>query len=1008
MAREFFRSGQPQPALRHRQARAKSARIVKRLALEALEPRAMLANVAPVAVNDTLNFAGFVQRNVTEGVEAITYIEAGSTWFYSDDNSDQRAINPEWNAGPEAGFDPATGSEPGWAASGPAPLGFGNPVVTTLFAGHSAYYFHRPFNVDGPIPESLLLGVQVDDCAAIYINGVEVHRTAAFGFGPISHDTLCAGGTPSETTFFEAFVDAGALDLRPTGNTIAVEVHQQALTSGDVSFDLRLQRGNVGLLANDQDANTPREQLTVEVVDASRAAPYGTLEVSPDGAVAFMPIRPQIGGRFSFTYRVLDNDAIEPLTSNVATVTVHVAICDCGAAVVAVDDIGVPEFVTAEDTPLVIDAATGPNGPLGSGVLANDLRVLWGEMALPYVRQQPTSGGRVEFSGSSGGFTYTPGRNFVGVDTFRYAVGDGYTLSSSVAVEIVVTPVDDVPVVVTDWFTSVAGERFAATVNEALIRPRSEWFYFDELTIGPPVAEDYPEDALGRRWNTPDFDMATSDPDIGAWKSGRGIFAGPLLSLDFPFALDGTTMLLGDSTTHVTTLFRRSFELTAEEAGRIDELAIDMLHDDGAVVYINGFEVLRAAMPPAPAVITSTTRATRSTVEQYQPYRLGIAPGVLLPGTNTIAVEVHQVGPASSDRGFDLGLYKLPAGANGQSVLFNDYDPEDDPIQSAALVPDSGPLGTLVEFNPDGTFVYDPPPGYLGIDSFKYTATSVSGTSLAGTVRITVAEPPVFHDDVYRTAPGEILFVEDVAHGVLGNDLHLQPPMGVLIWPLPSGEKIIFPEGTLTWISYRASGSVGIGDGAFSFEPAAGVTDGQVRYEYVVGTSSGEVGRATLTIHISDVSFDLNGDGPIDSRDLAVLVGNFGMESGATNADGDLNRDGHVSLADVLLLRNRIGAPLLPSAAAVVASVRRLDAAAVDRGIVRTEPLAAVQRTRRMKSTAAERRARQAAESDAATQAIEALAATRLRGTRGRKVVSIGRDWITHATTSGARTESTP
>lgn len=54
---------------------------------------------------------------------------------------------------------------------------------------------------------------------------------------------------------------------------------------------------------------------------------------------------------------------------------------------------------------------------------------------------------------------------------------------------------------------------------------------------------------------------------------------------------------------------------------------------------------------------------------------------------------------------------------------------------------------------------------------------------------------------------------------------------------------------------------------------------------------------------------DTNGDGVVDLTDLAQLLGNFGMLSGATVANGDFDFDGDVDLADLSLLLSNFGVP---------------------------------------------------------------------------------------------------
>jgi hypothetical protein len=76
----------------------------------------------------------------------------------------------------------------------------------------------------------------------------------------------------------------------------------------------------------------------------------------------------------------------------------------------------------------------------------------------------------------------------------------------------------------------------------------------------------------------------------------------------------------------------------------------------------------------------------------------------------------------------------------------------------------------------------------------------------------------------------------------------------------------------------------------------------------------------------------LNGDGAVDRADVAVLARHFGA-GGATAAQGDLNHDGLVGLADLMLLQSALAeaAGSAPVAAdAVVARAGGRIAAATD------------------------------------------------------------------------------
>ena len=101
-----------------------------------------------------------------------------------------------------------------------------------------------------------------------------------------------------------------------------------------------------------------------------------------------------------------------------------------------------------------------------------------------------------------------------------------------------------------------------------------------------------------------------------------------------------------------TTYLRASFNLAARPASA----TLQLLVDDGAVVYLNGTELVRDNMP-AGAVTYGTFAATnRSGTAENQFRTFAVDPARLAVGTNTVAVEVHQDAVNSSDLGFDARL----------------------------------------------------------------------------------------------------------------------------------------------------------------------------------------------------------------------------------------------------------------------------------------------------------------------------------------------------------------
>ena len=102
----------------------------------------------------------------------------------------------------------------------------------------------------------------------------------------------------------------------------------------------------------------------------------------------------------------------------------------------------------------------------------------------------------------------------------------------------------------------------------------------------------------------------------------------------------------------ITTWFRRAFTIT--NPASVLTLTLGLVRDDGAVVYLNDAEIFRSNMPAG--TITHTTLAGGNTGAESAWHTTPVTPSLLVNGPNVLAVEVHQVGPTSSDISFNASL----------------------------------------------------------------------------------------------------------------------------------------------------------------------------------------------------------------------------------------------------------------------------------------------------------------------------------------------------------------
>ena len=156
-----------------------------------------------------------------------------------------------------------------------------------------------------------------------------------------------------------------------------------------------------------------------------------------------------------------------------------------------------------------------------------------------------------------------------------------------------------------------------------------DWKYFDEL---PPAGQ----------WNAPGFDDS-------AWKTGKAPlgYGEPDIATTLSFGGD-------EKNKNPSAYFRRQLDI--EDPRQLAMLVGRIRADDGAVVYLNGREVYRQNMPEGE--IEPRTNASSSAREGRYELAL-IPPKYLVPGTNTLAVRVHQHDADSSDLYLDLELSVL-------------------------------------------------------------------------------------------------------------------------------------------------------------------------------------------------------------------------------------------------------------------------------------------------------------------------------------------------------------
>lgn len=169
------------------------------------------------------------------------------------------------------------------------------------------------------------------------------------------------------------------------------------------------------------------------------------------------------------------------------------------------------------------------------------------------------------------------------------------------------------------------------TTSEKVLLPTgSEWKYLDDGTD------------QGTEWYAVPYNDS-------AWKSGPA-------QLGYGDGDENTILNYGpdENNKYITYYFRKTFYVN--DTSSWNEVLVRLLRDDGAIVYLNGEEIVRSNMPEGAVdyLTPSTTYVGGNDENTFYTYLINAS--LLDTGKNVIAVELHQTSGISSDISFDLEL----------------------------------------------------------------------------------------------------------------------------------------------------------------------------------------------------------------------------------------------------------------------------------------------------------------------------------------------------------------
>ncbi len=185
---------------------------------------------------------------------------------------------------------------------------------------------------------------------------------------------------------------------------------------------------------------------------------------------------------------------------------------------------------------------------------------------------------------------------------------------------------------------------FIAQISEGqtIFDYRSAWRYLDNGSN------------QGTAWTGTGFNDAAWVSDTGWFGYGDPAFVTKCVN-----ACGTVSCAPSCGTKYITTYFRKVVNIP--NIALFDSMILNIIRDDGFVVYVNGVEVWRDNLPTGTISNTTVALTALGGADEYTPITRTIPRSFFVSGNNTIAIELHQQAGSSSDLSFNMQMVGVPS-----------------------------------------------------------------------------------------------------------------------------------------------------------------------------------------------------------------------------------------------------------------------------------------------------------------------------------------------------------
>lgn len=350
------------------------------------------------------------------------------------------------------------------------------------------------------------------------------------------------------------------------------------------------------------------------------------------------------------------------------------------------------------DPPTATDDAAGTfrDTPVVSAVTANDSDVDGDPVSVLAVGVPANGSASIVGPGS---VEYVPDAGFVGLDTFNYTISDPSGATDTATLTVAVSATNRPPAAIDDFATTGPGAPVVIDVLANDSDPDGDALSL--LAIGSPARGTAVLNGDGTVTYTPDSGFAGLDAFAYTTGDGGGGTDSGIVTVSVSPAA-GAPIVAPDSA-------------VVPEDGTVD---IAVLANDLSDVTLAVQSVSNAGHGTVALQLDGTVRY--APVADYHGPDSFTYLATDLSGASSSALVSISVTPVNDPPVAVADGTRSEEGTPRQlNLLANDSDPEDDPLTAKLL---SAPSGGTVSLLADGLARYEPAPGFVGIDSFRYEA----------------------------------------------------------------------------------------------------------------------------------------------------------------------------------------------------------------------------------------------------------------------------------------------